>query len=41
MNDKNIEDAENFEIESRATEKTDAIRERTFNFAVRIVKLCK
>jgi four helix bundle protein len=41
MKDEKSNHKENLEEESQTLEKTDAIRERSFNFAVRIVKLCK
>jgi four helix bundle protein len=40
MSDEISKNEEEIEIELRP-EKTDAIRERAFNFAVRIVKLCR
>ena len=41
MNSDEAKDEERIDEESQTAVKTDAIRERSFAFAVRIVKLCK
>lgn len=41
MNDEKAKKPEEIKEESQETVKTDAIRERAFAFAVRIVKLCR